>query len=110
MSNPESQQFDCVRTAREARDRLSAEIEDMSHEQLVPGCGRIDTPIQFWAGWRRRLPDKPIQRPALRTGADRRRWTAATTRAAPDADEHRLSRRLLHQWLDFWSGSMRLQR
>ena len=35
MSNPKSQQFDCVRTAREARDRLSAEIEDMSHEQLV---------------------------------------------------------------------------
>ena len=35
MSDPEAHQFDCVKAAREARDRVSAEIESMSHEQLV---------------------------------------------------------------------------
>jgi hypothetical protein len=35
MSNPKSRPFDCVHTAREARDRVSAEIENMAHEQLV---------------------------------------------------------------------------
>ena len=35
MSDPTSEEFDCVKTAREARDRISAEIDGMSHEQLV---------------------------------------------------------------------------
>ena len=35
MSDPKAHEFDCVKTAREARDRVSAEIESMSHEQLV---------------------------------------------------------------------------
>ena len=35
MSDRKSREFDCVQSAREARDRVSAEIESMSHEQLV---------------------------------------------------------------------------
>ena len=35
MSDPKPAEFDCVKVAREARDRISAEIESMSHEQLV---------------------------------------------------------------------------
>lgn len=35
MSDQEPEDFDCVTIARELRDRISAEIADMSHEQLV---------------------------------------------------------------------------
>lgn len=35
MSSPKSVESVCVKTAREARDRISAEIDGMSHEQLV---------------------------------------------------------------------------
>ena len=35
MSNPKPTRFDCVKTARQVRDSISAEIEGMSHEQLV---------------------------------------------------------------------------
>ena len=35
MSNLKSDEFDRVKTAREARDRISGEIDGMSHEQLV---------------------------------------------------------------------------
>ena len=35
MSDPQAHKFDCVKTAREIRDRISAQIESMSHEQLV---------------------------------------------------------------------------
>jgi len=35
MSEPTSKTFDCVQSMRLARDRLSAEIADMSHDELV---------------------------------------------------------------------------
>ena len=35
MSNPSSKAFDCVQSMRQIRDRLSAEIADMGHDQLV---------------------------------------------------------------------------
>ncbi len=35
MSKPSSKTFDCVQSMRQIRDRLSAEIADMSHEELV---------------------------------------------------------------------------
>ena len=35
MSKPSSKTFDCVQSMREIRDRLSAEIADMSHDELV---------------------------------------------------------------------------
>ena len=35
MSEPTSKTFDCVQSMRQARDRLSAEIADMSYDELV---------------------------------------------------------------------------
>ena len=35
MSEPTSKTFDCVQSMREARDQLSAQIADMSHDELV---------------------------------------------------------------------------
>jgi hypothetical protein len=35
MSEPASKTFDCVQSMRQARDRLSAEIADLSHDELV---------------------------------------------------------------------------
>ena len=35
MSNRKLTEFDCVKTTRQVRDIISAEIESMSHEQLV---------------------------------------------------------------------------
>jgi len=35
MSEGRSKTFDCVRSMREARDRLSAQIADMSYEELL---------------------------------------------------------------------------
>lgn len=35
MSKPSSKTFDCVQSMRQARDRLSAEIADMSYDELV---------------------------------------------------------------------------
>ncbi len=35
MTEPSSKTFDCVQSMRQARDRLSAEIKDMSYDELV---------------------------------------------------------------------------
>ena len=35
MSEPSLKPFDCVQSMRQNRDRLSAEIEDMSYDELV---------------------------------------------------------------------------
>lgn len=35
MSKPSSKTFDCVESMRQIRDGLSAEIADMSHDELV---------------------------------------------------------------------------
>ncbi len=35
MSESSSKTFDCVQSMRQARDRLSAEIEGMSYDELV---------------------------------------------------------------------------
>ena len=35
MSESASKAFDCVRSMRQVRDEISAEIEDLSYEQLV---------------------------------------------------------------------------
>ncbi len=35
MSEPRSKTFDCVQSMREARDRFSAQIADMSHDELL---------------------------------------------------------------------------
>jgi hypothetical protein len=35
MSEHSSKTFDCVQSTREVRDKLSAEIEDMTYDELV---------------------------------------------------------------------------
>ena len=35
MSDPSSKTFDCVQSVRQARDKLSAEIEGMSYDDLA---------------------------------------------------------------------------
>jgi len=35
MSNNKSKDFDCVQTARQIRDRLSKEIENLSHDEIT---------------------------------------------------------------------------
>lgn len=35
MNEPSSKAFDCVRSMREIRDRLSAEINEMSYDELT---------------------------------------------------------------------------
>jgi hypothetical protein len=35
MRESNAREFDCVKTARETRDRINAEIEGMNHEQLA---------------------------------------------------------------------------
>ena len=35
MSEPSSKTFDCVKNMRQSRDKLSAEIVDMSYDELV---------------------------------------------------------------------------
>ncbi|TVQ39180.1 MAG: hypothetical protein EA384_07190 [Spirochaetaceae bacterium] len=35
MNENSSKTFDCVKSMRQARDKLSAEVEGMSHDQLV---------------------------------------------------------------------------
>ncbi len=35
MSKPSSKTFDCVRSMRQIRDRLSAEIADMTYDELA---------------------------------------------------------------------------
>lgn len=35
MSDGSSKNFDCVESMRQARDKLNAEIEGMTHEELV---------------------------------------------------------------------------
>lgn len=35
MSKPSSKSFDCVQSMRQARDKLSAEIEGMSYDELT---------------------------------------------------------------------------
>jgi hypothetical protein len=35
MSEPPSKTFDCVQSIRQIRDRLSAEIAEMSYEELI---------------------------------------------------------------------------
>jgi hypothetical protein len=68
MSDPKSHQFDCVQAVREARDRISAEIEHMSPDQLLSWLRshRYSDPVL------RRLAEKAVQQAASATGASHR--------------------------------------
>lgn len=69
MSDAEAQAFDCVKAARETRDRISAAIEGMSHEQLVAWLRsyRYSDPVLG------RLAEKAAQQADPATGASHRR-------------------------------------
>jgi hypothetical protein len=69
MSDPKSGDFDCVKSAREVRDRISAEIERMSHEQLVSWLRshRYSDPVLS------RLAEKAAQQSDPAAGASHRR-------------------------------------
>ena len=69
MSEPSSKSFDCVQSMREARDKLSADIEGMSFEEMLRWLRsrRYTDPVL------QRLADKAAQQSdsAGRPSADR---------------------------------------
>jgi len=69
MADGEVHTFDCVTAAREARDRISAEIEGMDHERLVAWLRshRYSDPVL------RRLAERAAQQADPAAGAAHRR-------------------------------------
>ena len=69
MSEPSSKIFDCVQSMRQARDSFSAEIADMSHDELVKWLRnhRYADPLL------QRLAEKAAQQADTADDASRRR-------------------------------------
>ena len=69
MSEPSSKTFDCVQSMRQARDGFSAEIADMSHDELVKWLRnhRYADPLL------QRLAEKAAQQADAADDASRRR-------------------------------------
>ena len=69
MNKPSSKTFDCVQSMRQARDRLSAEIADMKHDELAQWLRayRYSDPIL------QRLAEKAAQQGDAAVNAARRR-------------------------------------
>ena len=69
MSEPSLKPFDCVQSMRQTRDRLSAEIEDMSYDELVKWlrAHRYADPLL------QRLAEKAAQQADAADDASRRR-------------------------------------
>jgi hypothetical protein len=69
MSEPRPKTFDCVQNMRETRDRFSAEIADMSHDELVKWLRdhRYSDPLL------QRLAEKAAQQADATDDASRRR-------------------------------------
>jgi hypothetical protein len=69
MSKPSSKSFDCVQSMRQIRDRLSAEIADMGHDELAKWLRthRYSDPLL------QRLAEKAAQQADAATAASRRR-------------------------------------
>lgn len=69
MSEPRSKTFDCVQNMRQARDKLSAQIADMSHDEIVKWLRDhryVDPLLQ-------RLAEKAAQQADAADDASRRR-------------------------------------
>jgi hypothetical protein len=64
MNEPSSKAFDCVRSMRETRDRISAEISEMSYDELAQWLRehRYTDPIL------QRLAEKAAQQATLTSG------------------------------------------
>lgn len=69
MSEPTSETFDCVLSMRQIRDRISAEIADMSYDELA----RWLRSHQYSDAFLRRLAAKAAQQGDAPAGASRRR-------------------------------------
>ncbi len=69
MSNPTSKTFDCVQSMRQTRDRLSAEIADMSYDELAQWLRSH----QYSDPFLRRLAEKAAQQRDAADSASRRR-------------------------------------
>ncbi len=65
MSNPESKAFDCVQSMRQTRDRLSAEIANLTYDELVQWFRSHEYTDPFL----RRLAEKAAQQAAAADGA-----------------------------------------
>lgn len=69
MSSPKSKTFDCVQSMRQIRDRLSQEIQNLSHDELVEWLRShryADSLLQ-------RLAERAAQQAAAADGAAPRR-------------------------------------
>jgi hypothetical protein len=68
MTKPKPKRFDCVQSMREVRDRISREIQNMSHEEL--------------AGWLRshRFSEPLLQRLADKAARQARAEVASSPR------------------------------
>ena len=69
MIDPTSKTFDCVQSMREIRDKLSAEIADMSYEELSEWL-RART---YSDSFLQRLADKAVQQADAAAGPAGRR-------------------------------------
>jgi hypothetical protein len=69
MSSPKSKTFDCVQTMRQIRDRLSREIENLSHDELTWWLRSH----RYTEPFLQRLADKAVQQAAATDEASPRR-------------------------------------
>ena len=69
MSKPSSKTFDCVQSMRQIRDRISAEVADMSYDELTQWLRAH----QYSDPFLQRLAEKAAQQPDAAGDAKRRR-------------------------------------
>jgi hypothetical protein len=69
MSDPASKSFDCVQGVRQIRDRLSAEIADLSYNELIHWLRGHQYPDPFL----QRLAEKAAQQGASEAARGARR-------------------------------------
>ncbi len=69
MSKPSSKTFDCVQSMRQIRDRLSAEIADMTYDELAQWLRAH----QYSDPFLQRLAEKAAQQADIADDASRRR-------------------------------------
>ena len=69
MSKPSSKTFDCVQSMRQIRDRLSAEIADMTYDELAQWLRAH----QYSDPFLQRLAEKAAQQADAADDASRRR-------------------------------------
>ena len=61
-SDGKAKRFDCVKFTREVRDRISAEIKDMNHEELQAYLDAGPRQHPLWKGMRDFRPADPAKK------------------------------------------------